>query len=121
WEVDLPEPPAGPPDAVDEALRRGRAGWRYVVLYAGNYGWGHDLSILFDYLRRNRGQRDFFFLFVGGGEKGRGLAALARGGGGGARGWRGWRCSRTARGTGSRVGSTAAISAWSPWKRRALG
>ena len=39
------------------------------MLYTGNYGWGHDLAVLFEYARRHPGQRTFYFLFVGGGEK----------------------------------------------------
>jgi glycosyltransferase involved in cell wall biosynthesis len=45
------------------------APFRYTVLYMGNYGWGHNLEGLWRYLRRQSGQRTFFFLFVGGGEK----------------------------------------------------
>ena len=58
---------------VHEAKKR----CRHLVLYAGNYGWGHDLGILFKYLLSKPEQRDFFFLFVGGGEKWAEIKALA--------------------------------------------
>jgi glycosyltransferase involved in cell wall biosynthesis len=56
-----------------QAIRDAKSKFRYLVLYTGNYGWGHDLRILFDYLC-SRDERDFFFLFVGGGEKWQRLA-----------------------------------------------
>lgn len=59
-------------------LRRIRASHRYLIVYTGNYGWGHDLSAIFACLRERPGQRDFFFSFVGGGEKWAQLTALCQ-------------------------------------------
>ncbi len=56
-------------DELQALVSRARASYRFLVLYTGNFGWGHDLRILFEYLRAQPTQRDFFFLFVGGGEK----------------------------------------------------
>jgi hypothetical protein len=75
WEI----PGAGeqmPPDELAARVAEARHTYRFLVLYTGNYGWGHDLSALFAYLKGNPGQRDFFFLFVGGGEKWPELAKL---------------------------------------------
>jgi colanic acid biosynthesis glycosyl transferase WcaI len=80
WE--LPGPPLAVEGALSPALQaclaRARAGWKHLVLYTGNYGWGHDLEILFQHLRAHPEQRDFFFLFVGGGEKWAALDELQR-------------------------------------------
>lgn len=43
--------------------------YRYLVIYTGNYGWGHDLSALREWWERHPDQTDFFFLFIGGGCK----------------------------------------------------
>ena len=56
------------------AIRSAKPVFRHLVLYSGNYGLGHDLSTLFNYLSSRADQRDFYFLFVGGGEKWRTLA-----------------------------------------------
>jgi hypothetical protein len=55
--------------ALVERLRRLRESYRYLVLYTGNYGWGHNLEVVWEYLRREPRQRVFAFAFVGGGEK----------------------------------------------------
>jgi glycosyltransferase involved in cell wall biosynthesis len=77
WE-SAPPAAAPPPEETElpGRLRELRSGYRYLVVYTGNYGWGHDLSTLLDWLRRHPRQRDFFFLFVGGGEKWPRVAAL---------------------------------------------
>lgn len=69
WEMPREGDDAPPPEDIARRIAEARYGWRYLVLYTGNYGWGHDLSSLFDTLRQHPEQRDFFFLFVGGGEK----------------------------------------------------
>ena len=69
WEIDPADSQALSDPHLLDCIRRAKAAYRYLVLYTGNCGWGHDLTILFDYLRRHPGQRTFFFLFVGGGEK----------------------------------------------------
>jgi hypothetical protein len=56
-------------DPLAARMHAARKAYRYVVLYSGNYGWGHDLGVVWEYLRRQPEQRLFFFLFVGGGEK----------------------------------------------------
>lgn len=78
WDAPQTAPPAdGPPDELDKAVAAARERYRFVLLYTGNYGWGHDLRPLFDWLRANPDQRDFYPLFVGGGEKWAELTALA--------------------------------------------
>jgi hypothetical protein len=69
WEIDLPDSGEPLDPRLIESIHEARAHFRYLVLYTGNYGWGHDLTILFDHLRSHPDQRTFFFLFVGGGEK----------------------------------------------------
>src|SRR5262249_51672398 len=69
WEIDLADGQALSDPHVAKCLRRANADYRYLVLYTGNYGWGHDLTILFDYLQRHPDRRIFFFLFVGWGEQ----------------------------------------------------
>ena len=78
WESSPPDASAPPADETDlpGRLRELRSVYRYLVVYTGNYGWGHDLSVLLDWLHRHPRQRDFYFLFVGGGEKWSQLAAL---------------------------------------------
>ncbi len=78
WEIGLAvdRPPEN--DELAERIRRAKAEYRYLVIYTGNYGWGHNLTIVCDYLRQNPKQRDFFFLFVGGGEKWQTLVHLQR-------------------------------------------
>ena len=67
WEIgDLPRAPSVP---LAEQISAWKKQWRYLVLYTGNYGWGHNLEGLWRYLRQHPRQRTFFFLFVGGGEK----------------------------------------------------
>jgi len=50
-------------------LRETRRRFRFIILYTGNYSWGHDLSLVLRFLHQHPGQRDFCFAFVGGGEK----------------------------------------------------
>lgn len=72
WDIPLPsrENNESPKDLdLSERLRHIKQKYRYLVLYTGNYGWGHDLRILFHYLLKNPWQRNFFFLFVGGGQR----------------------------------------------------
>lgn len=69
WAISWGTDDGRPPDELAGPIASARQAYRFVVLYTGNYGWGHDLSALFGYLKNNPGQRDFFFLFVGGGEK----------------------------------------------------
>src|SRR5262249_5035780 len=73
WEAETPDEEPGAPDEMDEVVRAARSRYRYLVLYTGNYGWGHDLSALAEYLRARPAPRGFFFLVVGGGEKWREL------------------------------------------------
>jgi hypothetical protein len=68
WEVPGGADDGRPPDELAGRIAAARQAYRFIALYTGNYGWGHDLSALFDWLKNNPGQRDFFFLFVGGGE-----------------------------------------------------
>jgi hypothetical protein len=69
WEIPLPVDEALQSRDLIRCIEDAKAKYRYLVLYTGNYGWGHDITILFDWLREHPQQRDFFFLFVGGGEK----------------------------------------------------
>src|SRR5262249_19800473 len=78
WDADPTAAEAASGTALAEVLRKAKADFRYLVAYTGNYGWGHDLGALFEYLRARPGQRDFFFLFVGGGEKWPQLEAFRR-------------------------------------------
>jgi glycosyltransferase involved in cell wall biosynthesis len=76
WDVPHAAPVA-PPNELDAAVAAARKQYRFVLVYTGNYGWGHDLRPLFAWLRANPDQRDFFPLFNGGGEKWAEVAALA--------------------------------------------
>jgi hypothetical protein len=69
WAVPGDGDECEPRDELAELIAAARKSHRYLVLYTGNYGWGHDLGALLCYVRDNARQRDFFFLFVGGGEK----------------------------------------------------
>ncbi len=69
WEIPTNGDERPLPGELTARLAEARQSYRFLVLYTGNYGWGHDLSALFAWLKANPGQRDFFFLFVGGGEK----------------------------------------------------
>lgn len=69
WEIDIPESEFLENAELLDVIRQAKSQFRYLVLYTGNYGWGHDLTILFDHWRRHPHQWDFYFLFVGGGEK----------------------------------------------------
>jgi glycosyltransferase involved in cell wall biosynthesis len=77
WEVATEKTVAFGGD-LDKVLAQARRHYRYIILYTGNYGWGHDLSIVLDYLSANGHQRELFFLFVGGGEKWDELVSLRR-------------------------------------------
>lgn len=55
-------------EALREALTRAQS-FGSVVAHIGNYGWGHDLSVLRTYFEQRPESRDFCFVFVGGGEK----------------------------------------------------
>ena len=61
---------------LERLLTGVQSDYRYLVLYSGNYGWGHDLSVVIDYLKHNPQNRDVFFLFVGGGSKWERLLSL---------------------------------------------
>jgi glycosyltransferase involved in cell wall biosynthesis len=69
WEIDLPDSGEPLDPRLIESIHEAKARYRYLVLYSGNYGWGHNLTILFDHLQQHADQRTFFFLFLGGGEK----------------------------------------------------
>ena len=56
-------------EGLDAGLLARRTGYRYRVIYTGNLGWGHDLSSLWTWLDAHPAQRDFHFLFIGGGEQ----------------------------------------------------
>jgi glycosyltransferase involved in cell wall biosynthesis len=58
-----------PHDPFVEQVRAAKLHYRYIVIYTGNYGWGHDVHLVTDYLRDHPGQRQFYFIFVGGGVK----------------------------------------------------
>jgi hypothetical protein len=75
---DLEYPQGGelPPGELRACVGRARAAYRHLALYTGNYGWGHDLTILLQWLRDHPEQRTLFCLFVGGGEKWADLKAL---------------------------------------------
>ena len=70
---------AAEPHDVLQWFGAARGRFRFVVLHLGNYGWGHDLSPIIDYLQAHPNQRDFCFLFVGGGQKWPELSALQDG------------------------------------------
>lgn len=70
---DLPHEGLGNPGMIDPALEGRMSRFRYVVIYTGNFGWGHDLSSLRDWWKSHPEQKDFFFLFLGGGEQWDGL------------------------------------------------
>jgi colanic acid biosynthesis glycosyl transferase WcaI len=69
WAVAAADGEGEPADDLARQIAAARRKYRFLILYTGNYGWGHDLGALLDYLKNHPGQRDFFFLFVGGGEK----------------------------------------------------
>ena len=78
WEItaDFESTPL-PPDLA-EMLRAIKRDYQFLVLYTGNYGWGHDLSVVFQFLETHPDKRDFFFLFVGGGEKWKQLLTIKK-------------------------------------------
>ena len=76
WECDRSESGKIEDTSLENLLTTVDASYKYLVLYSGNYGWGHDLSAVIDYLKHNSKNRDFFFLFVGGGAKWDDLCAL---------------------------------------------
>lgn len=66
WDVS----PVESTDATLPAELQQRAdGYRYRIAYTGNLGRGHDLTPLWDYLRRHPSQTDFCFLFIGEGDR----------------------------------------------------
>jgi len=67
WDL-TPEKSHHPATVNPELLQRMNR-YRHVVIYTGNYGWGHDLSSLWKWWESNPNQRDFFFLFLGGGDQ----------------------------------------------------
>ena len=69
WECDRSESGKIEDPSLADLLTTVDANYKYLVLYSGNYGWGHDLSVVIDYVKQNTKNRDFFFLFVGGGSK----------------------------------------------------
>jgi glycosyltransferase involved in cell wall biosynthesis len=69
WEIDLGAEIPAAESALLRRLRAARRTYRYLVLYTGNYGWGHNLQIVWDHLRRHPRQATLYFQFVGGGEK----------------------------------------------------
>lgn len=66
---DLPHPSGPGESTIRQELQERMGRYRHVVIYTGNYGWGHDLSSLWKWWEANPRQRDFFFLFLGGGEQ----------------------------------------------------
>lgn len=54
---------------IAHMLQDARRRFRRLVLYSGNYGWGHDLTLLWKWLDMDPAQRSLFFIFVGGGDK----------------------------------------------------
>lgn len=77
WEVPRGGETSPGPDRLDEELDRARKRFRSVLLYSGNYGWGHDLGPLLTWLRERPDQADVYLVCVGGGEKWHELEALA--------------------------------------------
>lgn len=75
WEI-AQDPETGPRSGVEpgnEALlariQAAKHQCQYVVVYTGNYGWGHNLELVHRYLRDHPRQHLFYFVFIGGGEK----------------------------------------------------
>lgn len=66
---DLPREASEQPVSIDPVLLQRMSQYRHVVIYTGNFGWGHDLSSLWNWWEQNPHQRDFFFLFLGGGDQ----------------------------------------------------
>jgi len=66
---DLPHETGESAKSIDPDLLDRMSRYRHVVIYTGNYGWGHDLSSLTSWWNANPNQRDFFFLFLGGGNQ----------------------------------------------------
>ncbi len=54
---------------ADPRLQRLRDQRRLLLLYSGNYGWGHDLEPVFNWFRVNPDQHEVGIVLVGGGEK----------------------------------------------------
>ena len=69
WELDLPKPAELSNQELAACVAAAKETARCLILYTGNYGWGHDLNNACEYLRRHSEQKSLFFLFVGGGEK----------------------------------------------------
>lgn len=66
WDVTPTEAAESPLPCELEQLA---VGYRYRIAYTGNLGRGHDLTPLWDYLRRHPQQTDFCFLFIGEGDR----------------------------------------------------
>ncbi|MDB5335486.1 MAG: putative colanic acid biosynthesis glycosyl transferase [Planctomycetaceae bacterium] len=54
---------------LPDELRQIAEGYRYRIAYTGNLGRGHDLTPVWNYLRKYPTQTDFCFLFVGEGDR----------------------------------------------------
>lgn|GEM_PF-1588563 len=81
WNLSSPAEEISTADLDPQLIRRMQE-YRYRIIYTGNLGRGHDLSSVWQYLRQHPGQRDFLFLFLGGGEQWEQLSELARSPGG---------------------------------------
>lgn len=66
WDVP---PPVAPSDVLPADLRTLADGYRYRIAYTGNLGRGHDLTPVWDFLRRHPTQSEFCLLFIGKGER----------------------------------------------------
>lgn len=73
WDIT---PASSPQATLPTALTELADGYRYRIAYTGNLGRGHDLSSLWDYLRRHPGQTDYCFFFIGEGERTAELRAM---------------------------------------------
>ena len=57
------------PPSLARIIRRVRQRYQRVVLHLGEYSDQHDLRSILDFIRKNPYQREFFFLFIGGGNR----------------------------------------------------
>lgn len=64
------------PSRLPPAVASVATGFRYKIAYTGNLGKGHDLTPLWNFIKRNPGQTDFLFLFVGEGDRTKELKAM---------------------------------------------
>jgi colanic acid biosynthesis glycosyl transferase WcaI len=66
----------GVPAALPPTIASAANDFRYKIAYTGNLGKGHDLTPLWNFIKKNPAQKDFLFLFVGEGERTKELKAM---------------------------------------------